>query len=48
MIVFAYANNHYAGHAPATIEQFRKLWQEKGLPEISKPARMRRAYSLFD
>src|SRR6266849_5392614 len=31
VIVFAYANNHYAGHAPAPIEQFRKLWQAKGL-----------------
>jgi uncharacterized protein YecE (DUF72 family) len=48
VIVFAYANNHYAGHAPATIEQFRKLWQAKGLPEISKPARVRRESSLFD
>ena len=24
--IFAYANNHYAGHAPATIKLFRKLW----------------------
>ncbi|HWF13916.1 MAG TPA: DUF72 domain-containing protein [Candidatus Acidoferrales bacterium] len=23
----AYANNHYAGYGPGTIEQFRKLWQ---------------------
>jgi uncharacterized protein YecE (DUF72 family) len=23
--IFAYANNHYAGHAPATIETFKKL-----------------------
>lgn len=46
--VFAYANNHYAGHAPATIEQFGKLWQEKGLPEMSRPARVRREASLFD
>lgn len=23
--IFAYANNHYSGHAPATIEQFQKL-----------------------
>jgi uncharacterized protein YecE (DUF72 family) len=23
---FAYANNHYAGHGPATVEQFQKLW----------------------
>jgi uncharacterized protein YecE (DUF72 family) len=23
--IFAYANNHYAGYAPATVEQFRGL-----------------------
>jgi len=27
--VFAYANNHYAGHGPATVEQFRQLWDKK-------------------
>ncbi len=26
--VFAYANNHYAGHSPATIELFRELWKQ--------------------
>src|ERR1700722_10327777 len=26
--VFGYANNHYAGHGPATIRQFRDLWSE--------------------
>ena len=34
--VFGYANNHYGGHAPATIRQFRELWQGKGLPEFGK------------
>lgn len=24
--IFAYANNHYAGHAPATVERFEKIW----------------------
>lgn len=24
--IFAFANNHYAGHAPATVAQFWKLW----------------------
>ena len=24
--IYAYANNHYAGHGPATVEAFRKLW----------------------
>jgi len=34
--VFGYANNHFSGHAPATIRQFRDLWKAKGLPEIGK------------
>jgi uncharacterized protein YecE (DUF72 family) len=41
VLIYAYANNHYSGHAPATIEQFRRLWHEKGLPEIEKPRRQR-------
>lgn len=28
--IFAYANNHYAGHGPATVELFRKLWSAGG------------------
>jgi uncharacterized protein YecE (DUF72 family) len=27
--IFAYANNHYAGHGPATIAEFLKLWGKK-------------------
>ena len=27
-IMFAYANNHYGGHAPDTIELFRRLWPQ--------------------
>jgi uncharacterized protein YecE (DUF72 family) len=41
VLVYAYANNHYAGHAPATIEQFRKLWRGRGFPEIAEPQRSR-------
>jgi uncharacterized protein YecE (DUF72 family) len=26
--IYAYANNHYAGHAPATVEQFLKMWEK--------------------
>jgi hypothetical protein len=26
---FAFANNHYAGHAPDTVKLFRKLYDEK-------------------
>jgi len=27
--IFAFANNHYAGHGPATVKLFRDLWNEK-------------------
>jgi uncharacterized protein YecE (DUF72 family) len=27
--IFAWANNHYAGHAPGTVRLFRELWDEK-------------------
>jgi hypothetical protein len=47
-LIYAYANNHFAGHAPATIEQFRDLWRAKGFPEIVKPQRMKQARSPFE
>ena len=47
VLVCAYANNHFGGHAPATIEQFRSLWHAKGLPEIPKPTRALPEPSLF-
>jgi uncharacterized protein YecE (DUF72 family) len=34
--VFAYANNHYSGHAPDSVEQFRKLWKAIEGLEIGK------------
>src|SRR5260221_4257113 len=27
--ILAFANNHYAGYGPGTVEQFRKLWQKQ-------------------
>lgn len=30
VLICAYANNHFAGHGPATIEMFRSIWQSKG------------------
>ena len=47
VMIYAYANNHYSGHAPATIEQFRKLWQAKGFPELTKPHRSHGQDLLF-
>jgi uncharacterized protein YecE (DUF72 family) len=46
--VFGYANNHYAGHAPATIRQFRELWRGQSLPELAQPQRKQQEGSLFD
>jgi uncharacterized protein YecE (DUF72 family) len=37
VLIYAYASNHFSGHAPATIEQFHKLWQERGFPLIAQP-----------
>jgi uncharacterized protein YecE (DUF72 family) len=48
--IFAYANNHFGGHAPATVRQFRELWRAKGLPALEPPRRVHRetSLSLFD
>ena len=48
--ILAYANNHYGGHAPATVRQFRELWRAKGLPALPEPRRIQRetSLSLFD
>jgi uncharacterized protein YecE (DUF72 family) len=37
VVIYAFANNHFSGHAPATIEQFRNLWQQRGFPALSQP-----------
>jgi uncharacterized protein YecE (DUF72 family) len=46
VLVYAFANNHFSGHSPATIEQFRNIWQSKGLPALDAPRPSRQA-SLF-
>jgi uncharacterized protein YecE (DUF72 family) len=48
IIQYVYANNHFEGHGPATIERFRNLWSAKGLPELGKPIRKRLEPTLFD
>lgn len=40
VMIYAYANNHYAGNGPATLRHFRDLWGKKGfppLPELTPP-----------
>jgi uncharacterized protein YecE (DUF72 family) len=41
--IYAYANNHYAGHAPATVEMFLDLWRKQAREE----ERTRKAGTLF-
>jgi uncharacterized protein YecE (DUF72 family) len=44
--IYAYANNHYQGHGPATIAKFIELWNGKGFrgietrPTVSKQPRL--------
>jgi uncharacterized protein YecE (DUF72 family) len=46
---FVYANNHYAGFAPTTIEQFRRLCGEKGIETpLNVQARVPVVRTLFD
>jgi uncharacterized protein YecE (DUF72 family) len=32
--IYTYANNHYQGYSPATVEMFRDLWRKKVAPEV--------------
>jgi uncharacterized protein YecE (DUF72 family) len=45
---YIYANNHYEGFGPGTIEKFRNLWFAKGLGQLGKPLKMRQSRTLFD
>jgi uncharacterized protein YecE (DUF72 family) len=47
VLIYAFANNHFSGHAPATIGQFRSIWQEKGFPPLNTPRPSSRQPSLF-
>ncbi len=47
--IYAYANNHYGGYAPATLESFLNAWKKKKLPPIDLPAKPSKIKaSLFD
>jgi uncharacterized protein YecE (DUF72 family) len=43
--IFAYANNHYAGHAPATVDQFKQML---GPLQPAKPRRTEKERTLFE
>jgi uncharacterized protein YecE (DUF72 family) len=41
--IFAYANNHYAGHGPATVEMFQDLWRR----QVKEQSQSSKAGTLF-
>jgi len=47
IMILAFANNHYAGNGPATVELFRSLWGD-GLAKPIIPRRMEQQSSVFD
>lgn len=48
IMILAFANNHYAGHGPGTVDLFRRLWGME-VPRAVHPARQTaRQPSLFD
>ncbi len=44
--ILAFANNHYAGYGPGTIEQFRELWRRQ-VGETEKGNRSAKQGQLF-
>ncbi len=46
--ILAFANNHYAGYGPGTIEQFRELWRRQVGTEIGKRNRGAEQGQLFN
>jgi hypothetical protein len=43
--IFAFANNHYAGSGPATVQLFQEMWGE--LPELKTKAKRPQNPRLF-
>ena len=48
IMILAFANNHYAGHGPGTVDVFRNLWGAEGLPKAYKVRPIAQQSSLFD
>jgi uncharacterized protein YecE (DUF72 family) len=46
--ILAFANNHYAGYAPATLELFRELWKHEGAGEGGTLSKAGNPSGLFD
>jgi uncharacterized protein YecE (DUF72 family) len=48
IMILAFANNHYAGHGPSTVESFRRLWGLEAPRAVQPPQRTGQQPSLFD
>jgi uncharacterized protein YecE (DUF72 family) len=47
VLIYAYANNHFQGHAPATIAKFLELWAANGFGKVTSPEPIRRQQPLL-
>jgi uncharacterized protein YecE (DUF72 family) len=45
---YVYANNHYEGFGPGTVEKFRNLWKKNSGEELAKPVKEPLERNLFD
>jgi uncharacterized protein YecE (DUF72 family) len=45
--IYAYANNHYAGYAPATVEMFQDLWRRQVKEETKSAESPQKGMTLF-
>jgi uncharacterized protein YecE (DUF72 family) len=45
--IYAYANNHYAGYSPATVEMFRSLWRKQAPTEAARTSQVPKQGQLF-
>jgi len=46
--IYAYANNHYQGHSPATVAKFIELWNQRFVPAIAEKPTSSKQPGLFD
>jgi uncharacterized protein YecE (DUF72 family) len=45
--IYAYANNHYAGYAPARVEMFQDVWRRQAKEETKRAESSKKEMTLF-
>jgi hypothetical protein len=48
IMILAFANNHYAGYGPGTVDLFRRLWGLEAPRVVHRTEQAGRQHSLFD